>query len=154
MYQYLNHRMRITIQDSRTLVGKFMAFDRHMNVVLGDCEEYRRIIPKGKKGVEKVQKRMLGMVILRGEIIVSMTVEAPPSVSDSRVSSLNKTVPIGQGQVKQSSRGIIPTTPLGPIPQFGTAPIQMMMPQSTNLQFGPPPMPGMKGTMPPMPFKK
>jgi small nuclear ribonucleoprotein (snRNP)-like protein len=30
------------------LVGTFMAFDRHMNIVLGDTEEYRRI--KSKKG--------------------------------------------------------------------------------------------------------
>ena len=30
------------------MVGTFMAFDRHMNIVLGDTEEYRRI--KSKKG--------------------------------------------------------------------------------------------------------
>ena len=31
-----------------------MAFDRHMNVVLGDSEEYRRLPPK--KGKEEVTR--------------------------------------------------------------------------------------------------
>ena len=29
-------------------LGRFMAYDKHMNVVLGDAVEYRKIIPKGK----------------------------------------------------------------------------------------------------------
>jgi len=48
MLQYVNWRMRIQISETRTLLGTFMAYDKHMNLVLGDCEEYRKI--RGKKG--------------------------------------------------------------------------------------------------------
>ena len=61
-----------------------MAFDKHMNVVLGDAEEFRRLPPK--KGVPEADReirRPLGFILLRGEEVVSLTVEGPPP-SDTR----------------------------------------------------------------------
>ena len=64
MIQYVNYRMRITVQDGRQLVGRFLAFDRHMNVVLGDTEEFRSV---GTGGKNREERRVLGLVLLRGE---------------------------------------------------------------------------------------
>ncbi|KAK7259612.1 hypothetical protein RIF29_25222 [Crotalaria pallida] len=51
--QFINYRMHVTIQDDHQLVGKFMAFNCHMNLVLDDCEEFRKLPPaKGKNPVE------------------------------------------------------------------------------------------------------
>merc|ERR1712167_227363 len=61
MLQHLNYKMRITIADSRHLIGRFMSFDRHMNIVLGDCEEYRKIpAKKGKGGEEREESECSG----------------------------------------------------------------------------------------------
>ena len=65
--QFVNYRMRVTIADGRQMVGKFMAFDKHLNIVLGDCEEFRRIPVRGGKDEEQEQRRTLGLIILRGE---------------------------------------------------------------------------------------
>lgn len=82
---YVNWRMRVTLLDGRQLVGRFMAFDRHMNIVLGDAEEFRRLPPK--KGVAEADRnvrRPLGLALVRGEEVISLTIEGPPPTDDRR----------------------------------------------------------------------
>lgn len=115
-----------------------LAYDKHMNFVLAECEEFRTVkvsppfhfskcgkyriflsrdrqhranrILQGKKAkgapAEEAaptvqQKRTLGLVILRGETIVSVTVEGPPPVEGEDKSGMlagpGKGVPAGRG---------------------------------------------------------
>ena len=72
----------MTIQDGRMFVGTFLAFDKHMNVIMSETEEIRRVKPK--KGEEREIKRQLGMIVVRGQNIVSMTAEAPPNYQNRK----------------------------------------------------------------------
>ncbi|XP_059652842.1 uncharacterized protein LOC132299957 [Cornus florida] len=154
MLQYINYRMRVTIQDGRQLVGKFMAFDRHMNLVLGDCEEFRKLPPaKGKNNQEREDRRTLGLVLLRGEEVISMTVEGPPPPDESRAKSAASAA-TGPGIGRGAGRGIT-TAPLvhaiaqpglaGPVRGVGGPAPGMMQPQISR-----PPMPQLSA--PPMTY--
>jgi len=99
-----------------------------MNIVLGDCEEYRKV--KSKKGEEKEEKRTLGLVLLRGENVISLSAEAPPLPKAGR----NKTA--GPGVGRAQGRGA-PMAPLSSAPSGLSGPVrgvggpgqQVMMPQ-------------------------
>lgn len=95
-----------------------------MNLVLADTEEFRRIkrrqnkpsAPGASTGqtVETEEKRTLGLTVVRGAHIISLSVESPPPADPS--ARLNKTAPgglsstltAGPGVAKPAGRGAAP----------------------------------------------
>jgi small nuclear ribonucleoprotein (snRNP)-like protein len=57
----LQQRVTLTLKDSRTLSGKLLGIDEHMNLVLDDADETTTEV-----------SRHLGRVVLRGSNVVSL----------------------------------------------------------------------------------
>jgi small nuclear ribonucleoprotein B and B' len=174
MMKYVNWRMRVQISERRTLLGTFMAYDKHLNIVLGDTEEYRVI--KGRQGGEdREEKRHLGLVLLRGENVIAISADAPPPPKSRAQQAIQKA---GPGKGRAQGRGIS-TAPLSGAPKGLSGPIRgvggpsnlVMTPQATisgsAVSYGrgsrmpgrpggrgarPPPPPSSAGARPPMPF--
>ena len=77
-WQWIDHRVKVSLNDHRILVGTFSAFDKHLNVVLSDTEEFRVLKPKNKGDPEREVKRSLGLLIVRGSNIISIAAEKSP----------------------------------------------------------------------------
>lgn len=86
-----------------------------MNVVLADTEEFRRIKRKPAKAATNQiltiaeEKRTLGLIILRGMHIVSMSVEGPPPADPSTRLGAAPGAPtpgVGPGVARPTGRGL------------------------------------------------
>lgn len=96
-----------------------------MNLVLADTEEFRRLKRKQNKPaapgassssqtVETEEKRTLGLVILRGAQIISLSVESPPPadpsarLGKSQPTGISSALSAGPGVAKPAGRGAAP----------------------------------------------
>ena len=148
----------MTIGDGRQIIGRFMAFDRHMNLVLGDAEEFRKLPPK--KGIpedEREQRRVLGLVVLRGDEVIDLAVEGPPPADEARLARAAAAAAVGGPGVGRAAgrgapppvAGLAPAGLAGPAPGVGAPAPGVMMPQARAAPMMPPP--GFRPGMPPPP---
>lgn len=84
----INYKIRIICNDGRVYIGELLSYDKYMNIVLKDSIEER--IPKtqmtkinnnNKNNDIRIEKRTLGLIILRGEQILTIVIEDKPSVN-------------------------------------------------------------------------
>jgi len=131
-----------------------MAYDKHMNLILGDTEEFRKI-PSKKGQEDREERRVLGLIMLRGDEVLSLSVEGPPPVDDAMRRA--QAVPAGMGAGKPAGRGMmVPVAApghaapglAGPVRGVGGPAPGMMQPRPA---IGAPPMmrPPMPGGPPP-----
>jgi small nuclear ribonucleoprotein B and B' len=121
-----------------------------MNLVLADTEEFRRVKRKQNKPaapgasssaqtIEQEEKRTLGLTIVRGAHIVSLSVESPPPadpsarLGKSATGGIASTLTAGPGVARPAGRG-------------AAAPISLAGPAAgVGGPAPPPPFPGFPG---------
>lgn len=137
--QMVNCRVRVTLTDGRVMLGQLLAYDKHMNLVLADCEEFR-LTKKQKQKTGSTSsaalgemRRTLGMILLRGETIVSLIPESgPPPAGGNKAR-----VPASKQMAPPPMAGRPPM--MGVVPPPGAPPVGLAGP-----------LPGMYGMPPPM----
>ena len=84
--KFLNYRVNVEIKDHRYFIGQLLGFDSHSNIVMKDCEEYRRL-RKRKAGEPREAKRNIGLMILRGDNVKHINIVGPPPPSGNRLTA-------------------------------------------------------------------
>lgn len=102
--QLINYRLNVTTVDGRSYIGTLLAFDGHLNLVMGDTKE-KRLTKKGyadlvQKNIPTYVDRDLGLIVLRGEQVVSVTIELEP------LTPLATRLEKGQGTARPAAKGV------------------------------------------------
>jgi len=156
LHQYVGKQVKVVVNFSRTYTGTLICFDKHQNLIVSNTTEERKI-KSAKVKKAKVHSRVLGVLMLPGSKIVSISLIGIAPKDDP--CSLFQFANQGAGASHPTNRPMIPQMPpmnmnLGAMPMnmaglqsqtVGSGQpgqINPMMPPPMNL---PPP-----GQMPPM----
>lgn len=94
--EYLGRRITVLTKDEERFDGRFLGYDKFMNLILSDCERTRA---KKKGGVER---RAAGFIVLRGEHVAAISVVnsilTERTVQDSVVPRDTTTVDVVDGE--------------------------------------------------------
>ncbi|OMH82841.1 Small nuclear ribonucleoprotein-associated protein B' [Zancudomyces culisetae] len=127
-----------------------------MNLVLADCEEFRQI----KTKLENRQiKRILGLVVLRGENVISISVDGPPPVSVESIQAraAASSLQPGPGLARPTKRTVplsnAPTAAAGPIPAGLSGPVRGIGGPVPGMMQPRPGIPSMPMMHPPVGFR-
>jgi small nuclear ribonucleoprotein B and B' len=80
--EHLGRRVTLVTTDGERMDGRFLGYDKHMNVILADCERSRS---KRRGGFER---EALGFVVLRGEAVAALSVQRGFTTARTMVDTL------------------------------------------------------------------
>lgn len=63
-WNWIDHRVKVQTQDKRIMIGTLIGFDKHLNLILADTEEFRLLKPKKSSDPIREVKRPMGLMIL------------------------------------------------------------------------------------------
>lgn len=90
-----------------TCLLSIAAFDKHMNILLVDCKEFRVLEPNGNAPKVDAHKKP-GLVLLRGEQVITVTMRAPPTTVEGPRVPIPSLTLSGSGFLRAAGRGIRP----------------------------------------------
>ena len=102
--KFINCRVNVVINDHRYFIGQMLGFDTHSNIILKDCEEFRKL-KKRKSGEALETKRNIGLMILRGDTVLHVDVIGPPPPNGNRLAASSASAVLQPGSVSEKVIG-------------------------------------------------
>lgn len=81
---YIGCRITVVATDGVRYTGSLMAFDREMNLILGDAESERHLKPLKGSTSPRLERHAMGCLMIRGHLVESLNMKSGVTVSRQR----------------------------------------------------------------------